>query len=653
MLSPSCQKQTSSGLQEPIPPEAWQMYRSWFQALKPQPRLTVSQWADKERHLSREASAEPGRWDTTRAEYQRGIMDAVSDPTVHTVVVMSSAQVGKTEVLLNAIGFYVDQDPSPILMVQPTLEMAEAFSKDRLAPMLRDSPALQNKVKDPRARDSGNTLRHKVFDGGHITLSGANSPASLASRPIRIVLCDEVDRFDDSAGTEGDPVSLAAKRSINYWNRKLILTSTPTRKGLSRIEKAFSQSDQRRCFVPCPYCATPQVLKWENVRWDKDKNDKGETIKHHPHTAHVVCLECGSLWNDVARWGALRKAEWQASAPFLGVAGFHLSELYSPWRRLSEIVEDFLEKRHDPTRLQTFVNTSLGETWEEAGETVPSGALIGRVEAYDDKSLPGDVSVLTAGIDTQDDRLEVQVIGWGAHEESWVAWYEVIPGDPAQAQVWKELDALLLSSFHTAEGRTLKIGAACIDTGGHHAAQALSFCRARRLRRVFATKGIAGARPIWPMRASRANTGDHVYLVGVDTAKDAIYGRLKIGRPGPGFIHFPHLDGIDAAYFEQLTAERVVTRYREGRPYRVWVKDPGKRNEVLDTFVLALAARHCLPRRIERGLEYATGAGAPAAAVASPEPDELVVAGPPPSQAKPRRPFRFGPSLGQYSDPYL
>jgi phage terminase large subunit GpA-like protein len=573
-------------------------------------------------------------------------MDAVSDASVHTVVVMSSAQIGKTEILNNIVGFFIDQDPSPILMVQPTLEMAEAYSKDRLAPMLRDSPALQNRVKDPRSRDSGNTLRHKTFDGGHITLSGANSAASLASRPIRVVLCDEVDRYDVSAGTEGDPVSLAAKRSTTFWNRKLILTSTPTLKGMSRIEAAYNESDRRKCFVPCPHCSEPQVLRWEQVRWDKDLDDQGKTIAHHPNTAHYVCAGCGALWTDVARWGALRKCRWEASSAFNGVAGFHLSELYSPWRRLSEIVGDFLDKRHDPSRLQTFVNTSLGETWEESGERVEALSLVQRIEAYNDESLPEAISALTAGVDIQDDRLEVQVVGWGANEETWAAYYEVIHGDPAQPQVWRDLDALLLSSFRSEEGRTLKVRATCIDTGGHHGAQALSFCRSRRVRRVYATKGMPGPKPVWPLRASRTKTNDQVFMIGVDTAKDALYGRLKISKQGPGYIHFPASDGFDQTYFDQLTSEQVVTRFREGRPYRVWTLQKGKRNEALDTFVLAMAARLSLPRRMDRELGYETQAAA-----APPVEPELAAAAPPP-QRKPQ-PFRFSRPLASMSDPYL
>ena len=194
--------------------------------LKPPPKLTISEWADEYRKLSPESSAEPGSWNTSRAEYQRGIMDALSDPYIETVVVMSSAQVGKTEILNNAVGYFISQDPSPMLVVQPTLDMAQTWSKDRLAPMLRDTPILSGLVKDPRSRDSGNTTLHKVFPGGHVTACGANSPSSLASRPVRNVFCDEVDRYPVSAGTEGDPVSLAKKRSATFWNRKIDRKST-------------------------------------------------------------------------------------------------------------------------------------------------------------------------------------------------------------------------------------------------------------------------------------------------------------------------------------------------------------------------------------------------------------------------------------------
>lgn len=240
-------------------------------AIKPPPKLTVSQWADRFRQLSSESSAEAGKWSTSRAEYQRGMMDAVSDPSIETVVLMTAAQVGKTELINNVVGYHIHQDPAPMLVVQPTLEMAQTWSKDRLAPAVRDTPVLSSRIKDPRSRDSGNTTLHKVFAGGHVTACGANSPSSLASRPCRLILCDEVDRYPPSAGTEGDPVSLAKKRSTTFWNRKIILVSTPTEKGHSRIEQAYQESDQRKYFVKCPECEEDQVLRWANVHWEKDK----------------------------------------------------------------------------------------------------------------------------------------------------------------------------------------------------------------------------------------------------------------------------------------------------------------------------------------------------------------------------------------------
>ncbi len=301
--------------------------------LRPPPRLTVSQWADEYRRLSPESAAEPGRWRTDRAPYQRGIMDAVNDPTVREIVVMKSAQVGWTEILGNIVGFHVDRDPAPILLIQPTLEMAEAWSKDRLAPMVRDTPALKGKIKDARSRDSGNTLLHKQFPGGHVTIAGANSPAGLASRPIRVVLCDEVDRYPPSAGTEGDPISLARKRSTTFWNRKLLMGSTPTVKDASRIEAAFLASDQRYFLVPCPHCGTEDRLRWQHVRWPEGR----------PEEAHYVCPHCGAVIEDTDKLRMLESGRWEASTEFNGVAGFHLSELYSPWVTFGAMARAFTE----------------------------------------------------------------------------------------------------------------------------------------------------------------------------------------------------------------------------------------------------------------------------------------------------------------------
>jgi len=545
--------------------------------LTPPPDLTVSEWADASRRLSPEASAEPGSWSTARAEYQRGIMDAVNDPAVNNIVVMSSAQIGKTEICNNVLGYHIDQDPAPILVVQPTLDMAQAWSKDRLAPMLRDTPVLQGKVADPRSRDSGNTTLHKVFPGGHITACGANSPSSLASRPIRIVLCDEVDRYPVSAGAEGDPISLARKRSATFWNRKLIMVSTPTVKGQSRIEQAFSESDQREYFVPCPDCGEFRTLKWANVHFDKEA----------PETATYVCEDCGSAWDDAKRLRAIRRGEWRAQAPFKGTAGFRLSALYSPWMSLEDGVRDFLEARKQPATLRVWINTYLGETWEEEGQRVDDIGVSERREDYGE-TLPSGVVIITAGIDVQDDRLEMEIVGWGRNEESWSLEYKTIYGDPSSAIVWGELDTHLRKTYFHVRGVELPIRSACVDSGGHHTQSVYAFCKAREGRRVFAIRGVGGeGKPL--VGRPTINNAQRVKLfpVGVDTAKELVYSRLRITEPGPGYCHFPA--SYDDEYFRQLTAEQLVSRYHKGFLRREWQKIR-PRNEALDCRVYALAA---------------------------------------------------------------
>lgn len=510
-------------------------------------------------------------------------MEAVTDPSIHTVVVMTSAQVGKTEMILNTIGYFVDQDPTSILLLQPTLEMGEAFSKDRLAPMLRDSPALRGAVKDPRTRDSGNTLMHKQFLGGHITIAGSNSPASLASRPIRIVLADEVDRYPASAGTEGDPLNLARKRSTTFWNRKTIVTSTPTVKGFSRIEAEFSLSDQRRCLVPCEDCGHEQPLVWRQVQWPENS----------PDGAAYVCEECGSAWDDSQRWRSIRSCRWEATAPHTGIAGFHLNEIYSSWVRLAEMADNFLTAKKSPETLKTWVNTSLGEVWEDDAERLDGHALMSRLEDWGDEAPEG-VLIITAGVDVQDDRLEVEKIGWGVDEESWSLGHEILYGDPSTPDLWADLDSYLLTPTPRADGEMLPIQCTAIDSGGHHTQAVYKFCRERFSRRVYPIKGIGGqGKPVWPKRASKNNSGRvNLFMVGVDAAKDTVFARLRGSEPGPGYCHFPV--GRDVSYFEQLTSEQVQTKYIKGFPHRVYVLPSGRRNEALDLRVYGYAALQAL-----------------------------------------------------------
>lgn len=554
----------------------------------PPPKLTVSQWADQHRKLSSESSPEPGNWHTSLAPYQREIMDAASDRQIETVVVMSSAQVGKTEVINNVVGYHIHQDPAPMMVVQPTEKLAETWSTDRLAPMLRDSAVFKGLVKEPRSRDSGNKILYKKFPGGQIVMAGSNAPSSLASRPVRIVLCDEVDRYPASAGTEGDPVNLARKRATNFWNRKIILTSTPTIKGLSRIEAAYLQSDQRRYYVPCPQCGEYQTLKWARVEWPK-----GEPLK-----AVYVCEESGCIIHDHDKPWMLKEGTWIAEAEFTDTAGFHLSELYSPWVTWGRMAAEFLKAKLLPETLKTWINTALGETWEEAGEGVDHDSLLNRKENWGEKT-PDDVLVITAGVDVQDDRLEIELVGWGIGEESWSLDYIVLHGDPAGTELWNDLDDVLGAWLLHESGIKLHVACTCIDSGGHHTQAVYAYCKKRQIKRIFAVKGSSIPGKALLSRPSISNRMRvKLFSIGTDTAKEMIYSRLKITEPGRGYCHFPA--ERDAEYFKQLTAEKIVTHYSKGFPVRKWEKQSGQRNEALDVRVYALAALYILGANLDR-----------------------------------------------------
>jgi len=547
----------------------------------PPPNLKISDWADTYRKLSPESSAEAGAWRTDRAPYQREIMDAFNDPDIQRIAFIKSAQVGATEILLNVIGYYIDQDPAPMLIMQPTLAMAQAFSKDRLATMIRDSEKIRGCVKDPRSRDSGNTVLSKKFAGGNLNIVGSNSASGLASRPIRIVLADEVDRYESSAGAEGDPISLATKRTTTFWNKKIYMCSTPTIKGLSRIETAFEESDKRYYHVPCPECNEKQVLKWKNVVWDENK----------PETASYACDHCGSMVDESKKQWMLKHGEWIASKPKSDTAGFHISELYSVWSTWADMAKSFLEAKKQPEMLKTWINTALGESWEEQGETIEHEALLERRLNYDSESIPEDVLVLTAGVDTQKDRLELQMVGWGANYEAWVIEYKIFWGDPNAANVWQEIDNYLKKRFRTESGRILTISCTCIDSGGHHSNQVYQFTKPRQGRRIFAIKGLSTAgKPIANRPTFVGKNKAVLYGVGTDSAKEAIFARLS-SEPEDTTLHF--CSDLDEEYFKQLTAEKRVTKFVRGRKSLIW-KQIRPRNESLDTLVYNFAAIYIL-----------------------------------------------------------
>ena len=572
-----------------IADNTFQMFERCVSLLKPPPRLTLSQWADMYRMLSPENSAEPGRWHTEKAPYQREIMDAIGDQHCRKVVIMSAAQIGKTAMLMNMLGYYMHYYPAPVLVMQPTLDMAQTFSKDFLAPMLRDTPVLSNLV-DTKSRYAGNTILKKNFPGGHVTIVGANSPASLASRPIKVLLADEVDRYPASAGTEGDPLLLGQKRQTTFWDKKTVIVSTPGLRSNSRIATEYENGSKEEWNVPCPKCGHYQPFLWEGVVFDKD--DLSKPIMYR-------CERCGELSGEYEWKQAGQRGHFVAENDNKEVRSFHLNTLASSFCGWHEIVEKFLvanelSKQGDHEKLKTWVNTDLGMPWEEPGTTLDDMELVNRREIYE-AEVPDEVIILTAGVDTQDDRFEVEVVGWGVGKESWGIRYQKIYGDLMSERVWSDLDQFLLQTFQKLDGSKLPITSVCIDSGGHHTNEVYKFTKERWERRVWAIKGKGGQDVPYirdPSKNNRAKTP--LFIIGVDAGKSLIYQRLKHETKGPNYCHFPLNEeaGYTEEYFKGLTAEQMVVRFRKGRPTIMWeIKDPKqKRNEPLDLRNYATAA---------------------------------------------------------------
>jgi len=544
-------------------------------AVLPPVRVPLSAWANEHVRLSSEGSVLAGHWQCF--PYQVEPLDCMGPHSPYQeVVLMWASQMSKTQLALCLLAHVVAEDPGPCLIVEPTLAMAEALSKDRIAPLFRDTPILRGLVADPKARDAGSTIFHRRFKGGHVTVVGSNSPAGLASRPIRFLFLDEVDRFEASAGAEGDPAALAIARTRTFWNRKVIWTSSPTVKDASRIAAAFEESDQREYYVPCPLCGEYRALEWKRLEWPEGR----------PHDAEYRCERCEKLIPHHRKAWMVAQGVWRPQKPGSRIAGFRLSELYSPWRAWGELAEDWLKAQGNPERLRAFVNTSLAELWDDAGQAgVTEAELLARREQYG-PMLPESAAVLTSGVDVQDNRVEASVFAWGRSEECWLMAHRVIPGDPSTPQLWSALDDFLLQPWRHPLLGSVPIHATCIDSGGHFTQAVCDFADARRGRRVWAIKGEGGARPVWPRKESKARKGK-VWLIGVDSPKATLAARLRITE-GPGRVHFPATVGLP--YFEQLTSEYLKTTYRRGRPERTWERRKGRAAEALDCAVYAYAA---------------------------------------------------------------
>jgi len=521
--------------------------------------------------------------------YLREILDAFSDPTVERVYIQAASQIGKSEIVLSVIGYYAHQEPAPILLVQSTELAMRGFSKERVAPMFTASPALRGKLSEG-ARDPSNTIMLRQFPGGLLACAWAGSAASLASRPIRVVLGDELDRWPDTTGRDGDPFAQAVQRTSNFHNRKIGAVSTPTVEGVSAIERLYDDSDQRRYHVPCPHCGTMQVLEWSGVVY---KNADGEIDLDD---VHYKCGHCSERIEERHRPEMLAAGEWRAEREHRN-RGYQISALYSPWVRWRELATEWIKanKDRDKRGLQEFVNLRLGETWTEESERITVEALEKNREHYDEVQVPDGVLILTAGVDVQDNRLEAEVVGWGVGKESWGISYEVIAGDTSTPGPWTRLDAYLARSWEKADGRAFTLWCICVDSGGHRTHEVYEFCRARLARNVFAVKGYAGAgRPIVGKATTSNQLRVPLYPVGADTGKEAVYSRLALAAPGPGYCHFPiERRGYDDDYFKGLVSEKRVTKIRAGRRSTTW-QQMRARNEPLDIRVYATAALELL-----------------------------------------------------------
>jgi phage terminase large subunit GpA-like protein len=559
-------------------------------ALAPSPVLNLVEWADNYRYLSPESSSIPGKWRTANVEAARGPMLAVTDPKVKIITVMGPTQLLKTELINNIVGYFIHQDPAPMIVMQPTGKMAEAWSKDRLDKMLRDTPAISGRVKDKRSRDSDNTILHKSFPGGHITVVGSNSPSDLAMRPVRITLCDEVDKYPESAGKEGDPIKLIEERTDTFWNALKVRVCSPTIQGRSRIEAEYELSDKRIFHGRCPHCGQLDELKWENVRWD-EANPEGSAAYH--------CAKCNRPWTETERLKAIANGEYVATAPFTGHAGFKVNKLASPWQPVSVLVKKWLEANESPEKLKTFVNTQLAETWVEKGEVPEFKRLYERREAWKINTLQPGVVFLTCGADVQKDRLELEIVGWGRDKQSWSVDYRIIMGDTSTEAPWRELDKVLNETWTTAAGNEVQIRMLTVDSG-YNTQHVYDWVRSKPADRVRAVKGsdslqMAFGQPkdIDVSRdGSRLRRTSKVWPVGVSIIKSELYGYLKLDGAGDngvfasGFCHYPQ---YDEEYFKRLCSEQLVKKTVNGRTVYRWIKIH-ERNEPLDCRIYARAA---------------------------------------------------------------
>jgi phage terminase large subunit GpA-like protein len=613
-------------------------------ALRPPPRLSLSEWADQHYRLSAESSAQPGKWRSR--PYQKGILDAITDPAVERVSVMKSARVGYTLCINAAIAYHMHHDPCSIMVVQPTVDGAKKYSKEFIAPMLRDVEVLADRVQGAAVKSSGRTILDKSFPGGVLSMVGANSGAGFRMSSRRVVIFDEVDGYPPSAGDEGDPIALGENRALEFWNRKIIAGSTPTIAGSSRIEELFEAGDRRRFHVPCPHCGHMDHLT------PREENDGGHFMrwdKGQPDTACFVCRECGCEIEEKNKRAMLEAGEWRAAGEFSGHASFHIWAAYSmsPNTTWAQIAKEFVAaSKAGPEKLRAVINTLFGETWKERGEAPDWQRLYERRETYVIGTVPEGPIVLTAGVDVQKDRFVYEVVGWAANKESWSIDAGELYGDTALESTWLQLDGLLDRAFPSSAGAAdHRIAMLAVDAR-YNTQVAYGWARQHPMSRVIAVVGVTGiARALVgtpspvdvTIRGKRMQRGYKAWPVGGDIAKSELYGWLGLPRgddPPAGYCHFPEY-GED--FFKQLTSEHLVTvvNRKTNRATRQWQQFPNRENHHLDARVYARAAAAVLGiDRLPAAQRSASSASSPPPAAAAPSPAPAPAA--PPRAPAPR-----------------
>lgn len=610
--------------------------------MKPPDDLTVTEWAEQNRRLSAESAAEPGPWRTERTPYLREPMNAWTDPKIRHIVMVAASQVGKSEFLNNCIGYVIDQDPGSILFVHPTTIDAKEYSKLRIAPMIRDCPTLRKKVSDPKSRDSGNTILQKTYPGGILTMCGSTEAHALASKPIRYVLGDERDRWALSAGNEGDPWDLAMARQTTFYNAKSAEVSTPTVKNASAIEAAYATGTMERWKSRCPHCGEYHEIQWADIRFEHDEIIVAGKKTYKVRSVCYACPGCGCISTEAEMKRA--PARWEADNPAAyeqGTRSFWLNAFVSQWASWESIILKYLNAIGSTRKMQVVYNTCFGELWEDRGDLEDEDSLMARREEYP-AELPEGVLVLTAGVDTQDDRMEYEIVGHGHFGETWGIEKGIIMGRPDDDAVWAQLDELVFDRVLRFEnGVGLKMSMSFVDEGGHFTQEVRMQCRARLGKKVFCIKGMPGSDKPYtaPPKKQKIIIKQTAvgtcwqYQIGVDSGKEVIMDNLRVQTPGAKYCHFPKRDDYGSGYFTGLLSEVKVYDPNKKQPWQ-WKKIPGhERNEALDCRNYALAAFKVLPKNldeIDRRLKEAGGERAPAP-VATP------VMPPPAAKQRPKR----------------